>query len=62
MIASKKSIRFKLVFIQKRFEVNIKQIFSSKKMINSGVIVFMIMVIRSSDRIFNPLRCTNLIE
>ena len=40
MIASEKSIRLQPVFIQKRFEVNKKQIFSSEKMRNSGNCIY----------------------
>ena len=35
-----KSIRLKLDFIEKRFEVNKKQIFSSEKMKNSGNCIY----------------------
>ena len=45
-----KSVRLQPVFIQKRFEVNKKW--------EIEVIISMTMLPRSSERIFNPMRCT----
>ena len=41
--------------LKRKFEVNKNQIFSGEKMKNLGI-VFMIMLTRSSERIFNPMR------
>ena len=39
-ILTSKSIRLQTVFIQKRFEINKKQIFSSEKIRNSGNFIY----------------------
>ena len=53
-----KSIRIQPVFITKIFKVNKKQIFLGKKL-EIQVIVFMIMLTRPSERIFNSTRYAN---
>ena len=52
-----KSIRLQTLFIEKRFEVN-KNRFFPVKIWEIQVIVVMIMLTRSSYRIFNPMRYT----
>jgi len=58
--STSKFIGLQSVVIKKRFEVDKNQIFSSEKG-EFQVIVFMIMLTRSSERIFNPMRYTDRI-
>jgi len=53
-----KSIRLYLILFKKIYDLIKKGISSGEKMRNSGNYIYMIMLIRSSERIFNPSRFT----